>query len=688
MDKFNKIYCIIKTSQYREIENHPGKNKILQKLLPQYKKRILYNHKEHYNFIGNLQKWAQPYNKKFEFISDKEIKNIAPTAKDLIISCGGDGTFLNCAQHFSRCTLLGINSNYTTGKIHGSIGALTCINKNNFQNIMQQFLCEQYSINFWKRLAVEINDKPVFHYAVNDIYIGNKIAYMSSDITVCTDTFQDDFSCSGVIVCTGMGSTAWFANAGGTSFRNEMHAFGFLLLSPSIIRNTEHCMKIILPHQKFIVYPNRNDYVIAFDSKTSLKVNLFDKISVYLDDSKPLRVITFKRYKHYRVKSLQPMSFHFKNTLIILSIALISLSCSNSFIKYTEWNKDADLQEIKNYYETQENKNNTNAEYYSHYAQSLVMFGSYKTALQKINSAIKYQPFVAHYHYTKGEILVALKEFKNSLLSFKLATEYKKTPQYFYRYGEILQKIGKYQSAEHNFLTGLKYDPDGHKGKYLLLQLYLQYEQLGKNKNWLLEQALLLADITPHDWKIQNLLTNIYLSQGQDRAAFHILEKWQKKHGRDDEILLQQAAILFDNFHFSSLQKKLQQITTPTDEYTALQIRFFLTQDKYLDAHNSLKNWQFTSQSIKWRLTSEIFFAQKLYNKMEDELQKIPHNKKTAQDYYLLSLVAYKKKQFQQANEFINAALILQPSKRLYHILYLQILRTKEKLGCYTQLFY
>ena len=85
----------------------------------------------------------------------------------------------------------------------------------------------RYIIDF-----ASINGKKIKKYAVNDIYIGNQMAYLTCFFSLQTPEHISEFFCSGVLACTGMGSNAWFRNAGGNPFAKNLNAFSYLVLHP------------------------------------------------------------------------------------------------------------------------------------------------------------------------------------------------------------------------------------------------------------------------------------------------------------------------------------------------------------------------------------------------------------------------------------------------------------------------
>ena len=295
MKSFKKIYCVIKTSGLEILENQ-GKKKELFQGVPKHKhEQLIRSDQNQKSFLKTLKSLDKEYKIGIIFIKDLELEKISPEKSDLIMSCGGDGTFLSCAQMFTEHTLLGLNSDHQDGDTKvGSYGALTRINCKNLESRMIQFIYGKFKIEAWRRLQVSISGRPIYRLAVNEIYFGQKLSYHTCEITVEVSGRSEDFQCSGIITSTGMGSHAWFQNAGGSPFSNELDAFGFQILIPNIKRPLEFSSGVISSTNTLMIYPNRNGYILCFDSKDEvIETRIGDIIEISLAKNAPVKVVTF-----------------------------------------------------------------------------------------------------------------------------------------------------------------------------------------------------------------------------------------------------------------------------------------------------------------------------------------------------------------------------------------------------------
>lgn len=288
MPNFQNIYCIEKTTDYERVQ----KKEILPSQLLDARRKE--NHQNHILFMDNFLTSIQKIFPNTKLVKDKTMKNITPTKDDLIISCGGDGTFLACAQDYLNATLLGINTNYIpTDSIFGSLGALTNINKENITQRIQQLAEQKYSLKKWKRLSAKVGEKKVGCYAVNDIFVGQKISYKTCYCSLHSPKHYSEFSCSGILSCTGVGSHSWYRNAGGTPFGRSLDNFAYLVLSPNVKSPMHEYAEILAGYEQLRIRSLKSDVVIAFDSREFVFGKVNDTITIFLDKKKPIKVIDF-----------------------------------------------------------------------------------------------------------------------------------------------------------------------------------------------------------------------------------------------------------------------------------------------------------------------------------------------------------------------------------------------------------
>lgn len=288
MQKFRQIYCVEKTTLFERIKNNPKHNRIKDDLT----NRVRQNHNNHCDFMEVFKKKLKDQFPKATILKDEQLDKIKTTEEDLIITCGGDGSFLNCAQKFRDSFLLGVNTNYLPNDlIFGSLGALTTINKKNLERKWKAFCKGNYSTQKWQRLAAKINGKKVNQYSVNDIFIGSPRSYLTCYFSLETNSHQSEFFCSGILTCTGTGSNAWYRNAGGSPFDKNLNAFSYLVLSPQAKTPPSCISEILSDSNKLILRVLKDQVILCFDSRKEIKTFINDEIEIFLDENKPIKVI-------------------------------------------------------------------------------------------------------------------------------------------------------------------------------------------------------------------------------------------------------------------------------------------------------------------------------------------------------------------------------------------------------------
>ncbi len=294
MPDFKNIYCIIKRSEWEHYQSSSTQRALYDRVNRINQGKLKSSHENQSKFIADLKYLTEKLKFEIRYVQENEMDQIQPQSEDLVISCGGDGTFLSCAQKYQDSILLGMNSDFSPIAGLGIIGALTSTNRTNLPHHLKRLIQSKFQVDRWSRLQVRVNGKLINRYAVNDIYYGHKIAYQTCDITVVQSGIEQEFNSSGILCCTGMGSHAWHYNAGGSPFSNDLDAFGFRVLFPNLKIPMKYSSGIVSSRNDLIIIPQRDHYIISFDSKPDIiETQLGDEISVSLADNRAVRVIMF-----------------------------------------------------------------------------------------------------------------------------------------------------------------------------------------------------------------------------------------------------------------------------------------------------------------------------------------------------------------------------------------------------------
>lgn len=191
-------------------------------------------------------------------------KNL-PHDLDLIISIGGDGTFLECVTLVQKneIPIVGINS--------GHLGFLANISKEDILSALESIIIKDFKIE--KRVLIEVCTKNNlfgnFNYGLNELTVHKKDT--SSMITIdvfINDDFLNTYWADGLIISTPTGSTAYSLSAGGPIIVPGSGNFVITPISPHNLT----VRPIVIPDTnilKLIVRGRSTDFLASLDSRSA-----------------------------------------------------------------------------------------------------------------------------------------------------------------------------------------------------------------------------------------------------------------------------------------------------------------------------------------------------------------------------------------------------------------------------------
>jgi NAD kinase len=130
---------------------------------------------------------------------------------DIVVAFGGDGNFADVAHLLDDIDkpLIGLRADW------GSVGGLLYYDRENFGQALKSIEKDDFNLKEWARLQAFINGKPV-KKAIGQYSIAATFSYsyMSKfDLEVNGVEYSPQLECSGVLVCTGAGSTGQFRSS-------------------------------------------------------------------------------------------------------------------------------------------------------------------------------------------------------------------------------------------------------------------------------------------------------------------------------------------------------------------------------------------------------------------------------------------------------------------------------------------
>ncbi len=208
--------------------------------------------------------------------------------KDLVITIGGDGTFIR-TTHFLRgdTPIFGINSEPET-----SNGGLTTLNRHDIEEL-RDILNGKFKIIKKPRARAIRNGELIKELALNEVYVGATNQFHTSRYIIRHKGKEEEHRSSGVLIVTGSGSHAWYKSAGGKPFNHDSKKLKFLVREPFICRlfNPKITRGEISEGEKIIFKSKRKDGgIISIDSWPAYDFNEGDVVEIRLS-SQPLNVI-------------------------------------------------------------------------------------------------------------------------------------------------------------------------------------------------------------------------------------------------------------------------------------------------------------------------------------------------------------------------------------------------------------
>jgi NAD+ kinase len=210
--------------------------------------------------------------------------------KDLIITIGGDGTFIKAASFITSQYILGINS-----EPEFSEGALTSINESEI-DFLNALLKDNFKVKEIQRIQVLKNNLSLKQLALNEVYIGTLYQFDTSRYKIKLDNHEEEHRSSGVLIATPSGSGAWYKSAGGEPFQDKRNIIRFLVREPFFGRLFKPKLiqgEITVDQSLFLESRRLDNALLALDSNITYPLKFGDKIEVKLSDQ-PLNVVIFK----------------------------------------------------------------------------------------------------------------------------------------------------------------------------------------------------------------------------------------------------------------------------------------------------------------------------------------------------------------------------------------------------------
>jgi NAD+ kinase len=162
-----------------------------------------------------------------------KLSGVALGKTDMLISMGGDGTFLNIARQTAEFNIpiMGVNT--------GSLGFLSSIDISEIDYALDMLHKSEYAIDERMMVKADIvsgGKNKIAAHALNDIVIARGLLSRIVNLKVFIDgIYVDSFPGDGVIVSTPTGSTGYSLSAGGPVVDHDLDLMIITPICPHIL---------------------------------------------------------------------------------------------------------------------------------------------------------------------------------------------------------------------------------------------------------------------------------------------------------------------------------------------------------------------------------------------------------------------------------------------------------------------
>jgi len=146
--------------------------------------------------------------------------------KDLVISVGGDGTFLAAAQRVEDAWMLGVNADPARKE-----GFLCRVSPENLEERFARILEDRFVVSYLSRLEASLDGKAL-PLALNEVFAASKAPQHMFVYRLSVQGKSEVQKSSGVIISTATGSNAWHKSAGGKALPPLSREFQYLVREP------------------------------------------------------------------------------------------------------------------------------------------------------------------------------------------------------------------------------------------------------------------------------------------------------------------------------------------------------------------------------------------------------------------------------------------------------------------------
>jgi NAD+ kinase len=226
--KLRKVLVVHKKSTY-QIQAEEHKEARFLKLIEEGNEvvnRVKIAHEEHMETLNAIHDELKARNIEFQSLWRSQVETHVEDV-DLIISVGGDGTFLDASHCVYDLPVLGVNSSGSS-----SFGHFCIAKKDNFKSILDSIERDELKPLEILRLEVSINGNPVAEPVLNEVLIAHSNPAATSRYIIEVGNLKEEQRSSGLWIGTPAGSTGSLRSAGGVVMPIDDHQYQYFVREP------------------------------------------------------------------------------------------------------------------------------------------------------------------------------------------------------------------------------------------------------------------------------------------------------------------------------------------------------------------------------------------------------------------------------------------------------------------------
>ncbi|MBI2337125.1 MAG: NAD(+)/NADH kinase [Deltaproteobacteria bacterium] len=208
---------------------------------------------------------------------------------DLVLTVGGDGTFLQTSQFLRKAILMGVNSS-----LRESTGALCIAHIKNIHSLLLDLLADKIKPKLLPRLRIYVNGTMLPYLCLNEALFSNANPAGTTRYVIKLGKKMEPQKSSGIWIATGTGSTAAIKSAGAKPFPRTDRRLKYWVREPFLDNDVRHKLLQgwLKPNQRLILFPKMERGLISLDgTHFAAQVAYGDKLEIQ-GGVEPLQAIT------------------------------------------------------------------------------------------------------------------------------------------------------------------------------------------------------------------------------------------------------------------------------------------------------------------------------------------------------------------------------------------------------------